>query len=174
MLDSYQTQHKVRLRRQMQSSPKQSSLIMDQGLKPHTQTFPPPPPPILQPHTHITTTTTNPDSAKTPANKNESPTISCAVVSREFLEVGCLKSLMVSIHCAHDAWPRLLEHLWKKSRSQRIRRWTNTKKYYNILQHTENLKTKENKQQHQQKTKTKTLEKSEILTKYQTRSVKPT
>ncbi len=38
-------------------------------------------------------------------------TISRAVISRELLEVCCLKSLLVAIHCPHDWRPWLTEHL---------------------------------------------------------------
>ena len=41
------------------------------------------------------------------------PTISSTVVTREFLEVCCLKAFLVAIHCSHEAWPGLLEDLRK-------------------------------------------------------------
>lgn len=41
-------------------------------------------------------------------------TVSGHVIPREFLEVRCLKPLVVPIHGSHHTWPRLFKHLWKR------------------------------------------------------------
>lgn len=43
-------------------------------------------------------------------------TISCDIETRELLEVGGFKPLMVSVHCSHHTGPRLFEHLLKDKR----------------------------------------------------------
>jgi len=37
--------------------------------------------------------------------------VSSAVIARKFFEVGCLVSLVITIHGSHDARPRLRKHL---------------------------------------------------------------
>ena len=73
----------------------------------HAHTLTQPPPPILN---------------QQDTNANASPTIPSAVVSRKFLEVCCLKPLVASIHCAHDSWPWLFEHLQKKQHITQVKK----------------------------------------------------
>lgn len=49
-------------------------------------------------------------------------TISCNIVPWEFLEVGGLKPLVVTIDCPHHSGPRLLEHLQQWARTKSIKK----------------------------------------------------
>ena len=94
-----------------------------------------PPPPIhihactnthththLNKHAHTLTQPPPPIVNQQDTNANASRTIPSAVVSRKFLEVRCLKSLVASIHRAHDSRPWLFEHLRKKQRSTQVKK----------------------------------------------------
>ena len=92
----------------------------------HAHTLTQPPPPILN---------------QQDTNANASPTIPSAVVSRKFLEVCCLKPLVASIHCAHDSWPWLFEHLQKKQHITQVKKPHKKRKEIS-LQDTTHLKEK--------------------------------